>query len=45
MEGSWVPESLCERLETKNPLRGGLHEQEVNLYCVKPLRFGDIFLL
>ena len=41
--GSWI--TMWKRLVTKNPLLGGLHEQEVNVYCVKPLRFWDIFII
>lgn len=31
-------------LLVRNPLVGWLHEQEINLYCVKPLTFGNIFI-
>ena len=42
MGGSWVLKSLRGKLKTRN---GWLHEQEINVYCVKPLRFWDIFVI
>lgn len=40
--GSWSLNHYVENcLMTRNPFIGWLPEQEINLYCVKSLRFGD----
>lgn len=49
MEGAWVPESLLgkssqESYPTSITRFEFLHEQEINLYCLKLLRFG-LFLI
>lgn len=36
MEEAWVPEWACGRLSSQQ------REQELNFYCIKPLRFQDL---